>query len=184
LETPGKQWQGWVLQHVIWRQQTVHEHMADRFSYIQHTLMLLKQLDALASFCEQVQITVNLSKTQVVVFETRQSEVWETCLQVWITAEASKVLPQLKEVWQQACIGLSAPSSALHREWLPIGQALQQASHAACYRTHLGWGITWCRAAAVTPAGAWGACCCPAPAVPATHEDCQLWMVLATVYGM
>jgi hypothetical protein len=49
--------------------------MADRFSYIQHTLMLLKQLDALASFCEQVQITVNLSKTQVVVFETRQSEV-------------------------------------------------------------------------------------------------------------
>ncbi len=32
---------------------------------------LQKQLDALASFCEQRQLTVNLSKTKVVVFETR-----------------------------------------------------------------------------------------------------------------
>ena len=36
---------------------------------------LQKQLDALASFCEQRQLTVNLSKTKVVVFEARQSDV-------------------------------------------------------------------------------------------------------------
>ena len=36
---------------------------------------LQKQLDALASFCEQRQLTVNLSKTKVVVFETQQSAV-------------------------------------------------------------------------------------------------------------
>ncbi len=34
-----------------------------------------KQLDALASFCEQRQLTVNLSKTKVVVFKARQSDV-------------------------------------------------------------------------------------------------------------
>ena len=34
---------------------------------------LQKQLDALASFCEQRQLTVNLSKTKVVVFEKRRS---------------------------------------------------------------------------------------------------------------
>lgn len=38
---------------------------------------LQKQLEALASFCkeQQLMITVNLSKTRVVVFEHRQSEV-------------------------------------------------------------------------------------------------------------
>ena len=36
---------------------------------------LQKQLDALASFCEERQLTVNLSKTKVVVFEHRQSDV-------------------------------------------------------------------------------------------------------------
>ena len=36
---------------------------------------LQKQLDALASFCEQRQLTVNLSKTKVVVFEACQSDV-------------------------------------------------------------------------------------------------------------
>ena len=36
---------------------------------------LQKQLDALASFCEQRQLTVNLSKTKVVVFEARRSDV-------------------------------------------------------------------------------------------------------------
>ena len=36
---------------------------------------LQKQLDALASFCEQRQLSVNLSKTKVVVFEARQSDV-------------------------------------------------------------------------------------------------------------
>ncbi len=36
---------------------------------------LQKQLDALASFCEQRQLTVNLSKSKVVVFEARQSDV-------------------------------------------------------------------------------------------------------------
>ena len=36
---------------------------------------LQKQLDALASFCEESQLTVNLSKTKVVVFEHRQSDV-------------------------------------------------------------------------------------------------------------
>ena len=36
---------------------------------------LQKQLDALASFCEARQLTVNLSKTKVVVFEHRQSDV-------------------------------------------------------------------------------------------------------------
>ena len=35
---------------------------------------LQKQLDALASFCEQRQLTVNLSETKVVVFEARQSD--------------------------------------------------------------------------------------------------------------
>ena len=35
--------------------------------------MHLEQLDALASFCEQRQLTVNLSKTKVVVFEKQQS---------------------------------------------------------------------------------------------------------------
>ena len=34
---------------------------------------LQKQLDALASFCEQRQLTVNLSKTKVVVFEKQRS---------------------------------------------------------------------------------------------------------------
>ena len=41
---------------------------------------LQKQLDALASFCEQRQLTVNLSKTKVVVFETRQSDVCDFVL--------------------------------------------------------------------------------------------------------
>ena len=36
---------------------------------------LQKQLYALASFCEERQLTVNLSKTKVVVFEHRQSDV-------------------------------------------------------------------------------------------------------------
>ena len=36
---------------------------------------LQKQLDALASFCEQRQLTVNLSKTKVEVFKTQQSAV-------------------------------------------------------------------------------------------------------------
>ena len=36
---------------------------------------LQKQLDALASFCEERQLTVNLSKTKVVVFEHRRSNV-------------------------------------------------------------------------------------------------------------
>ena len=36
---------------------------------------LQKQLDALASFCDQRQLTVNLSKTKVVVFEPRRSDV-------------------------------------------------------------------------------------------------------------
>ena len=35
---------------------------------------LQKQLDALASFCEERQLTVNLNKTEVVVFEHRQSD--------------------------------------------------------------------------------------------------------------
>ena len=39
---------------------------------------LQKQLDALASFCEQRQLTVNLSKTKVVVFATRQSDVCDS----------------------------------------------------------------------------------------------------------
>ncbi len=41
---------------------------------------LQKQLDGLASFCEQRQLTVNLSKTKVVVFETRQSGVCDFVL--------------------------------------------------------------------------------------------------------
>ena len=41
---------------------------------------LQKQLDALAGFCEQRQLTVNLSKTKVVVFETRQSDVCDFVL--------------------------------------------------------------------------------------------------------
>ena len=41
---------------------------------------LQKQLDALASFCEQHQLTVNLSKTKVVVFETCQSDVCDFVL--------------------------------------------------------------------------------------------------------
>ena len=36
---------------------------------------LQKQLDALGSFCEVRQLTVNLSKTKVVVFEHRRSDV-------------------------------------------------------------------------------------------------------------
>ena len=35
---------------------------------------LQRQLDALASFCEQRQLTVNLSKTKVVIFEARKSD--------------------------------------------------------------------------------------------------------------
>jgi len=41
---------------------------------------LQKQLDALASFCEQCQLTVNLSKAKVVVFEARQSDVCDFVL--------------------------------------------------------------------------------------------------------
>jgi len=35
---------------------------------------LQRQLDALASFCEQRQLTGNLSKTKVVIFEARKSD--------------------------------------------------------------------------------------------------------------
>ena len=35
---------------------------------------LQKQLDALSSFCAERQLTVNLSKTKIVVFETRRSD--------------------------------------------------------------------------------------------------------------
>ena len=48
--------------------------MSERASELQ------KQLDALASFCEQHRLTVNLSKTKVVVFETRQSDVCDFVL--------------------------------------------------------------------------------------------------------
>ena len=41
---------------------------------------LQEQLDALASFCEQRQLTVNLSKTKAVLFETRQSDVCDFVL--------------------------------------------------------------------------------------------------------
>ena len=41
---------------------------------------LQKQLDALASFCDQRQLTVNLSKTKVVVFEAQRSHVAELVL--------------------------------------------------------------------------------------------------------
>jgi len=36
---------------------------------------LQKQLDALASFCDQRQLTVNLGKTKVVIFEAQRSHV-------------------------------------------------------------------------------------------------------------
>ena len=41
---------------------------------------LQKQLDALASFCDQRQLTVNLSKTKVVVFEGKRSGVQDFML--------------------------------------------------------------------------------------------------------
>ena len=42
---------------------------------------LQKQSNALASFCEECQLTVNLSKTKVAVFEHRQSDA-TLCLMV------------------------------------------------------------------------------------------------------
>ncbi|DBB08090.1 TPA: hypothetical protein ACH3X3_008289 [Trebouxia sp. C0006] len=45
----------------------------------EHASGLQRQLDALASFCEQRQLTVNLSKTKV-VFETCQSDVCDFVL--------------------------------------------------------------------------------------------------------
>ncbi len=46
---------------------------------------LQQQLDALASFWEQCQLTVNLSKTKVVVYEARKSDCKEfvSVAQLW-----------------------------------------------------------------------------------------------------
>ena len=45
-------------------------------------LGLRKQFNALTGFCEQHQLTVNLSKTKVVVFETRKSDLCDFVLSV------------------------------------------------------------------------------------------------------
>ncbi len=54
---------------------------APRFLYADDLILMStspegfqRQLDALASFCEQRQLTVNLSKTKVVIFEARKSD--------------------------------------------------------------------------------------------------------------
>ena len=46
---------------------------------------LHQQLDVLTSFCEQRQLTVNLSKTKVVVFEAQRSDVSELYLMVHLS---------------------------------------------------------------------------------------------------
>lgn len=51
-------------------------------------------------------------------------------LEIRLAAEACKVVGQLDEVGQQACIGLPAAPSALCRQGVAIGEALQQAGHA------------------------------------------------------
>ena len=76
---------------------------------------LQKQLDALASFCEQRQVTFNLSKTEVVVFKTRPSDAIMMCvtlcseMQLWIGWRATSIgfaLDQTagKDSWQH-CLG-------------------------------------------------------------------------------
>jgi len=51
------------------------EHADDLILMPERASGLQKQLDALASFCERRQLTVDLSETKMVVFETRQSDV-------------------------------------------------------------------------------------------------------------
>jgi len=55
-------------------------YAADLILVSESASKLRKQLDALASFCEQRQLTVNVNKTKVVVFETLQSEVCDFVL--------------------------------------------------------------------------------------------------------
>ena len=54
---------------------------------------LQKQLDALASFCEELQVTVNLSKTKVAECETCESDVCDFVLrmQLWSRGRATRV---------------------------------------------------------------------------------------------
>ena len=52
----------------------------DLFLMSESAAGLQEQLDALASFCEGHQLTVNLSKTKVVVFEHRQSDLTDFVL--------------------------------------------------------------------------------------------------------
>ncbi len=54
---------------------------------------LQKQLGALASFCEELQVTVNLSKTKVAECETCESDVCDFVLrmQLWSRGRAARV---------------------------------------------------------------------------------------------
>ena len=71
---------------------------------------LQKQLDTLASFCEQRQVTFNLSKTEVVVFETRQSDAIMMCMTL-----CSEM--QLWDGWRATSIGFALDQTAVKDSW-------------------------------------------------------------------
>ena len=56
---------------------------------------LQKQLDALVSFCDELQLTVNLSKTKIVVFEPHRSEVADFVLNGVVVEGGELQIPRL-----------------------------------------------------------------------------------------
>lgn len=73
-------------------------------------------------------------------------------LEIRLAAEACKVVGQLDEVRQQTCIGLPATPSALCRQGVAVGKALQQAGHTPHNAPQLHWGIlTGCPTALASP---------------------------------
>ena len=88
---------------------------------------LQKQLDALASFSDQRQLTVNLSKTKVVVFEARHSHVADLVLNSAVVERVELQVPWLHVSCQQGYVfwdcylgGSGQKAIFAMRRWCPF----------------------------------------------------------------
>ena len=91
---------------------------------------LQKQLDALASFCEQHQFPLNLSKTKVVVFEARRSNVPDFVLDSTLVKRVDSykylgfVFHQGHESWDSFLGHQLPPWQLPERHCLPCGSSV------------------------------------------------------------
>lgn len=96
-------------------------------------------MHALSAFCVQQ----NFCSSEDVLCMHLAHARWKARghLKIRVAAEPCKVVGQLDEVGQQACIGLAAAPSALCGQGVAVGKALQQAGHAPHNGPHLHPGI-------------------------------------------